>query len=359
MKRLINYPVGVISSWADGAFNWLLLEKRGLWGLSAARILVGITVLGLLVSNFSVRHVLWGPGSGWAEASRGLSEFGALLELFGTGSTSWFTFQYLTLIGVALAVTLGWHTRIMTVVLAFGLSSLVSRAENLGDQGDNIARIGLVLMIFMSTAEHWSLDAHRKKLRADSKHDSQKLPVLALTLRLHKIPQWCRNLLHNAAFVALALQIFILYTASAMYKTQGDQWQDGTAIFYPLQLPEYAIFPELNPLLVEVPVLLNLATYVAVFAQLFIVVALLHPLSRRLVLVAVIGMHIGIALFMGLPWFSLAMVAFDAIFISQRTYQAVENTVRSVTKPLRERFKKPARPLDTASDEVRQPTTVG
>ena len=32
MKRLINYPVGVISSWADGAFNWLILEKRGLWG---------------------------------------------------------------------------------------------------------------------------------------------------------------------------------------------------------------------------------------------------------------------------------------------------------------------------------------
>ena len=87
--------------------------------------------------------------------------------------------------------------------------------------------------------------------------------------------------------------------------------------------------------------------------------ALLHPSSRHLVFLAVIGMYIGIALFMGLPWFLLAMLAFDAIFISQRTYQAVENAVRSVMRTLRNRFKKSSRELDESSDEVRQLTTVG
>src|SRR5699024_5967256 len=94
-------------------------------------------------------------------------------------------------------------------------------------------------------------------------------------------------------------------------------------------------------------------------AQLFIIMALLHPSSRHLVFLAVIGMYIGIALFMALPWFLLAMLAFDAIFILQRTYQEVENAVRSVMRTLRNRFKKSSPEREESADEVRQLTTVG
>src|SRR5699024_6913029 len=94
-------------------------------------------------------------------------------------------------------------------------------------------------------------------------------------------------------------------------------------------------------------------------AQLLIIMALLRPSSRHLVFLAVIGMYLGIALFMGLPWCVLAMLAFDAIFIPQRPCHAAERAARSVIRTLRNPLKKAWRELDESSDEVRQLTTVG
>src|SRR5699024_9939452 len=130
------------------------------------------------------------------------------------------------------------------------------------------------------------------------------------------LPDWLTTLVHNAALIALALQVFILYTASALFKVQGSLWQNGTALYYPLSLHEYAVFPSLNALLTSNPVLLTIATYFSVYVQLFFAIGLLHPVSRRIALIGIILLHIGIGVLMALPWFSLSMIAFDAIFVS-------------------------------------------
>lgn len=58
-------------------------------------------------------------------------------------------------------------------------------------------------------------------------------------------------------------------------------------------------------------------------------------------LIGILGFHIGIAVLMGLPWFSLTMVAIDAIFIRDRTWSAMHRRVRFVyaqaKKPMRAR----------------------
>lgn len=316
--------------WIEHGLRWILSGKRALWGVSATRILVGVAVLGILLSNFTSRHVLWGPGSFWVEPLRATSEFASLFGIFDGDSTTWFTFKYLLLTVITVAFTLGWRARLMNVLLLIGLTTLIERTSLLSNQGDNIIRIGLLLMVFMKTAEFWSLDARRNGIK--TARQSSFMPRKN-SVWLDKIPTaqpWFSNLLHNAALIALALQVFILYTASALFKAQGSRWQDGTAVFYPLQLPEYTVFPWLSSLVTASPVLTNVVTYIAVFAQMFIVVALLHPVSRRLALMAVIGMHAGIAVLMGLPWFSLAMIAFDAIFISSRTYGRIDAGLKSL-----------------------------
>ena len=55
---------------------------------------------------------------------------------------------------------------------------------------------------------------------------------------------------------------------------------------------------------------------------------LLARWTRRIALVAILGLHGGIALFLGLPLFSAAMLAADTIFVSSATYAWVENQVR-------------------------------
>ncbi len=317
-----------------GVETWFTSSKHALYGLSASRILVGTAVLGILVTNFGVRHVQWGPASGWIEAYRTDAGFGSLHTLFGTDSTVLFTLQYLLLMAVAVAVVLGWRTRLTTALLVVGITALVERNGLVGDQGDNIARIGLLLMVFMNTAEHWSLDARRRArldatVRGRGRRLLRGLPVAS---------RWWSDPLHNAALMALALQLFILYTASALYKVQGELWQGGTALYYPLSLHEYRVFPALNDLLTHNAILVTLATYVAVFVQLFFAVGLLHPVTRRVALVGVILMHIGIAVLMGLPWFSLSMIAFDAIFVSSRTFAALDRALRPRLAALRARL---------------------
>ncbi|GAA1802510.1 HTTM domain-containing protein [Nesterenkonia flava] len=327
-----------IGSWTERGQAWLLLHKHALYGLSATRVLVGVAVLGLLLSNFPARHVLWGPGSFWAEPFRENSDFGALLGLYEGSGPLLFTAQYLVLIALTVAVILGWRTRLSTILLVIGLAALVERADTVGDQGDNIARIGLTFMVLMTTNAHWSLDARRRRL-------GQERGVRTLWERIWYgapfLPGWFTTLLHNAALIALACQLFILYTASALFKVQGNLWQEGTALYYPLALHEYAVYPWLNALVYDNPYILTVATYFSVYVQLFFAVGLLHPLTRRLAILGVILLHGGIAVMMGLPWFSLAMLAFDAIFVTHRTWHWIERRLIGLAGKMKRRAGEP------------------
>ncbi|ROR73265.1 HTTM domain-containing protein [Bogoriella caseilytica] len=305
--------------------QWFFLRKNAERGLAASRILIGSAMLGILLSNFTVRHALWGPASTWIEPFRDDTNFGRLPELFGDSQAWTFTLKYLLLMAIAVAVIVGWRTRMNTLLLVIGVTALVERNTLVGDAGDNIARIGLLLMVFMSTAEYWSIDARRRR-----RAGAQAPPSLSrrLLLGLPVLPGWLTNAVHNLALMALALQVFILYTASALFKVQGEIWQTGTALYYPLASAEFSVFPTLNSLMASNAVILTAATYFAVYVQLFFAVGLLHPLTRRLALVGVIAMHIGIAILMGLPWFSLSMIAFDAIFVTTATFVALEALLR-------------------------------
>ncbi|GAB3190502.1 hypothetical protein [Nesterenkonia suensis] len=335
VRELVYAP---IQEWILRGQGWLLLRKNARYGLSATRILVGIAMLGLLLSNFTARHVVWGVGSFWAEPYREINAFGGLVDVFGVESPALFTLIYLALIGLAIAVIIGWRTRLTTLLLALGMAALVERASPMGDQGDNIARIGLLLMVLMSTAEHWSLDARRRRRGEQRATQSQLSVGQRLWHSMPVLPSWWTNLIHNVALIALACQVFILYTASALYKVQGSTWQAGTALFYPLSLHEYAVFPWLNSLVTGNPVLLTAMTYFSVYVQLFFAVGLLHPVSRRLVLIGVVLLHGGIAVMMGLPWFSLAMLAFDAIFVSDRAYRFLERLLAASRTRVRRRL---------------------
>ena len=251
--------------------DWFTAEQRALRGLAFSRILVAIAVLGLLLTNFGHRHLLWGPASGWIDPYRDAVGWGPLEAIFAGDNPTVFTLKYLALIAIAVAVLLGWRTRLTTLLLVIGLTALVERNGLVGDQGDNIARIGLMLMVLMNTSAHWSLDERRRRrtARLGTRHLRDRI-VLGHRL----LPEWIATPLHNAALVALALQIFILYTASALFKVQGELWQGGTALYYPLSLHEYGVFPWLNRLLTHNELMVTAATYFAVFVQLFFAVGL-------------------------------------------------------------------------------------
>lgn len=323
--------------------SWLFEDKRALHGVALSRILAGSSVLGLLITNFAVRSIMFGPGSVWAKPRRDLDEFAPVKLLDNVGSLT-FTLFYIGVMILAAMYILGWHTRLVGPLMVIANIAIVEQNPVLGDQGDNIIRIGLITLLFMHTNEHWSLDARRRArthARPIGRHDpvgSAKSFISNLWNSQYVLPRWFSNGVHNVALAVLAFQIFLIYVAAGLFKIQGTLWQNGTALYYPLQMQEYKPLPFLSDAFTHFGVVVAISTYMAVFIQLFFPPLLLHPVSRRIALAFIVLLHLSIAVLMALPWFSLSMIAFDAIFVSSSTYVALDLRIRSRLRPAADRF---------------------
>ena len=358
---VIGRGLDVLAHWYDVAQNWLFCDKHSMYGASFARILSGCAVLGILITNFRQRDLLFGPGAIWNKERLDNKLYWQPDIVEGMSSTT-FLFFYLAVIALAVLWVLGWHARVVGPLMLLGNVAIIERIPILGDQGDNILRVGLFILMFMHTTEYWSLDARRRKrTRAAQvvRHSGGARNLGAVVRNLYRaqpvLPRWLSNGIHNIAVATLAVQLAMIYISAGMFKIQGELWQHGTALYYPLQLQEYKPFPFLTDLFTHFGVMVGLATYVVVFTQLFFIPAImLSVATRRIAIALVLLFHLSIAVMMALPWFSLEMIAFDTIFVSGTTYVAFGNWMRQrgialgdlwydVTDPITDRFRSRSR----------------
>lgn len=294
----------------------LLTRPLAPYGIALSRILAGLTYVGILVTNFGHRQILFGAASDWERPMREVSAQAGWLHLENV-TAGWFTLLYLGVIVVGVAYVLGWHTRLTGLALVVGAVQILEMNPTVGDQGDNILRIGFLLVLLADGGAVWSFDARRRRTGSSG-------PAWWSRWTAQPFVATARVVVHNGAVIALACQLVIVYISAAMFKVAGNGWKFGSAISYPLRLDEYRVWPFLNDWAVGSAVVVWLTTYFAVFLQLYFPVLLLNKVTRRIALVLVLMLHLGIAVLLGLPWFTLAMVAFDGIFVSTATYQALE-----------------------------------
>jgi hypothetical protein len=317
--RDLSSRVGALRARAE---DFLLTRQLATYGVALGRILGGTAYLGILITNFPARSLLFGPASDWAQTYRDNSEWTSWIGLLENLGGFWFTAFYLGAIALGVAFVLGWYARLTGALFLFGCIQILQMDPLVSDQGDNILRVGILLLLLTECSAVWSLDA-RRRARDGGRAGTGSRPAAHPALRT------ARTLLHNGAVIALAANLVTIYISAAMYKIPGNGWRMGTAIAYPLDGDEYRVWPMLNDLVVHSWFLVFVFTYGAIYLQLYFPALLLNKVTRRFALVSVACLHLGIAVLMGLPWFSLAMMAFDGIFVRSVTYQAVERFVRA------------------------------
>ncbi|WP_151477321.1 HTTM domain-containing protein [Streptomyces albicerus] len=123
------------------------------------------------------------------------------------------------------------------------------------------------------------------------------------------------NLVHNAALFVIMAEACLIYATAGWYKIQGSRWQDGTAVYYPLHLDYFSPWPALSDLLTEYGTLVMLVTYGTVVVQVAFPFTLFNRRVKNVLLAAMMTEHAVIAVVLGLPFFSLAMIAADAVFL--------------------------------------------
>jgi len=267
-------------------------------GSSILRVGFGIIILYSYAINYAQRHFLWGyNGITKTDFSDEFSNF----SLYQYGSTNWH-FEIIFHLGIiaALLFTLGYKTRIISIINFIFLYSLHQENPVILDGGNNIMIIVLIYLMFVKTNAYFSIDKHINQNKV-----KENVYV---------------NILHNFGVLAVVIQFCIIYLNSALYKVMGEYWQNGTAIYYILQVDEFNL-PWLTDLIVSSDILIVLITYSTVLLQIAFSFMLLNKRTKYIGLSLAVLMHLGIAFAMGLITFSFIMILIDTILISDEDYR--------------------------------------
>lgn len=313
------------------AFAFLTERAVSLHAAAVLRMGYGLLYLVFLLREFPHRDEIWGPGSPWTpDLSREL-----------TAQTGWFTFLPLsdrpvyfeTCYGLALVTCalfmLGWRTRVLSVLFAVVVTSFHGRNIFITDGGDNLIVLMALYLMFTACGRRWSLDARRKRLRARADgRGHQRSSWLPARQQVVLVRGQLSVLLHNCGMFVIAAQVCILYGCAGLYKVQGGTWRDGTALHYVLNLDLFRPWPGLSHLADSHQLLMAVVGYLTVLVQVACPFALFSR-AKYVVLVLLIGMHVAIAVMLGLPVFSGAMIIADTVFLPDRFFQFLQRAWRA------------------------------
>jgi hypothetical protein len=311
------------TGWVGSLLHWVSDARRATYGTALIRLAFGGGALVFLLVHVANREYLWGRAARWAAPVDDNGGFGLPFTVFSGGlDTVPLTVAYAVLVVLAALVTVGWRTRWVTPVFLVLWVSLLESSPLTGDQSDNIFRILMLYLCFADLGGRWSLDARRRARRLA--RDGEVRPFGRFgSSHANATGVQVGTLLHNFAVIMAGAQICLIYVASGLFKAQGQFWQDGTAIYYPLQLSHYRPWPWLADLLVINAPMVALVTWFSVAVQLLFPVLLLNRWTRVAAILGILGMHAGIAVVMGLPFFSLFIMAGDCLFVRDSTFVAI------------------------------------
>ena len=220
------------------------------------------------------------------------------------------------LLVAAVALALGWRTRVASVVVAVLLLAIQRRDPWVLNSGDLLLRELALFVALMPAGETWSLDARRRGGSRD------------------RAP-WALRLVQ--------LQVSGLYLFSVWAKVRGHSWNDGTAVGTALQLEDLQRFALPASVTTSLAVSAVL-TYAALAVEASLAVGLWLPRLRYWVMAAGVGLHLGIEASLLIGWFSLAVIASYVVFVPPGDLRRAVLRLRA--QAARRRLVRPRRPVD-------------
>lgn len=190
----------------------------------------------------------------------------------------------------AIAILVGWHSRIATLLCFYLVASLQIRNPYVsGMSGDMIMRVQLMWGLFLPMDARWSLAALRGRAR---RLEGPRIVSLATA--------------------AMLLQVAVIYVAAGLHKFTPS-WNDGTAVYYVMNLDDWNN-QRLAPLLLAregwMFVLAHATRIVEIFFPLLLFSPWQHGWSRLACFASFVAFHAGTLVFLDIglfPWVSIVI----------------------------------------------------
>jgi hypothetical protein len=311
--------------------------------LAAIRILAGTMLL--------YTHFVWsldlvaflGTGS-WVspaavQAMQGDSWTWSYLSYIESPTVLWTA--HLAALAVFALLTVGLWTRVTSILAAI---ITVSYCHRLPGALFGLDQINAMLAMYLAVGPSgmvYSVDSWRKSRSAQrkavegattqtAKHEAAKHPAgsridrpLARGTNPAIVPAaaWTNSVGVTIAIRLMQLHLCVVYLFGGIGKMRGEMWWDGSAVWYAVANLEYQSLD--MTWLVHFPWLVALLTHVTVFWETFYPFLIWPPRTRPLMLIMAVLVHGGIALFLGMPTFGLAMLIANLAFVSPATVDRI------------------------------------
>ncbi|MDT5059528.1 MAG: hypothetical protein QOF66_7894 [Mycobacterium sp.] len=303
---------------AQSRFAAALNRWRGFWFAPEP-----VYTLGLVRMAFGALAVLWT-----------LSLFPDLHELFGVNGPvpqqptldyRWGIFQvwtgdtaisigWVVLLLSAIAVAVGWHSRLAAILVFVLLTSFMRRDPWIFTAGDGVISVTALYLALSSCGAALSLDQRR---RTGSFWTAQCRAPWPIRL--------------------MQVQLSVIYLVSVQAKLSGKPWVGGYAVAYAWRTDyKWAILPA-PQWMSENAIIVNVATWGTLAIELAIAILIWNRRLRPWVLAAGVLLHLMILLSLNVGFFSPAMFVLYLAFVSWETVQRMPTLITRAWSRLRGR----------------------
>lgn len=286
-----------------GLWNQFFFSKVSPYPVAAFRIVQGIMVLQFAVSLAPDLYVWFGsPGIVTQKTLSwdAVNKFNLLA--YYPQSNEWLLALWILLIVAALCLTIGFQTRISSIIVFLLVITFCNRNGFLFNAGDTFLRTMCCWLVMAPSNEVWSVDSYLKNRNSERNY----CPLISA---------W--------AWRALQIQMCLVYFSAFSAKTPGWYWASGEAVYIASRFESLQRLP--MPFAFDDPVMSAIFTWgtLAVEFALFTLVWIKD--IRYLVLACGVCLHLTIDWCMSIPMFEFLMIVSFVLWIdSNHLINAVE-----------------------------------
>lgn len=271
------------------------------YALGLIRIAFGMLTVAWTLSLLDDLHTMFGERGVLPRQPQNAYQWG-LFAVWPSDGALWIGWGLL--LGSALALTVGWHSRLAAVIVFVLILSFQQRNSFVFNSGDNLIRIEALFLALFPSGAALSLDRRRSAGSFWSAEIRPRWPV-----RLMQV------------------QLSLIYLSTVRVKLDGNTWHDGTAVSYALRLRDMVILPTPQWFSTN-ELLMNVTTWGTLAVELALGVLVWNRWLRPWVLAAGVAMHTAIMIGIGVGFFTPAMFVLYLAFLSPETVRKLPDTFR-------------------------------
>ena len=290
------------------AWNSFFFAPQSPLPIALFRILYGLLVIATLLLLRPDWLTWYGPHAWLSVPTMHTLEPGPRLNLFTIipQNDAWIEALFWVFLASASLLTVGFLTRINSLLVFLCLTSIQQRNLYITSGGDTFLRLAGFFLIFAPAGAALSID-RLIRIRL-GKEGASILP---------RSP-WAQRMIQ--------FELALLYFSSFCWKVQGAPWIQGTALYYVYHLDEFHRFP--MPSLFLRPAILKLGSWMALALEFSLGVLIWIKELRYFILVLGVLFHLWLEYSLNIPMFEWDVLAAYVLFIEPDDVMRAWNWMR-------------------------------